>query len=168
MKKIFILALLMFGVFSVQTFAQEESEDEVTEEEMMKYASMEVKVQSYIQEKQSTMETMIKENEVLGGGARYNELKGAWGDEEKLAEIEATEEEKEAFAEIQEYIDSIGDEVKEYMTGLIMDAEVLGAATYNKVRRAMSADPSVKEQIDNLIAEMKEKEGEDDGDEVTD
>ncbi|PRY87217.1 hypothetical protein [Mongoliibacter ruber] len=167
MKKIFLLALLMFGVFSVQTFAQEEGEDEVTEEEMMKYASMEVKVQSYIQEKQSTMETMIKENETLGGGARYNELKGAWGDEEKLAEIEATEEEKEAFAEIQAYIDSIGDEVKEYMTGLIMDAEVLGAATYNKVRRAMSADPSVKEQIDNLISELKEKEGEDDGD-VTD
>ncbi|MBW3468483.1 hypothetical protein [Arthrospiribacter ruber] len=167
MKRIFLLALLMFGVFSVQTFAQEEAEDELTEEEMMKYASMEVKVQNYIQEKQTTMETMIKENETLGGGARYNELKAAWGDEEKLAEINATEEEKEAYAEIQAYIDSIGDEVKEYMTGLIMDAEVLGAATYNKVRRAMSADPSVKEQIDGMISELREQEGEEDGD-VTD
>lgn len=167
MKRIFLLALLMFGVFSVQTFAQEEAEDELTEEEMMKYASMEVKVQNYIQEKQTTMETMIKENETLGGGARYNELKGAWGDEEKLAEINATEEEKEAYAEIQAYIDSIGDEVKEYMTGLIMDAEVLGAATYNKVRRAMSADPSVKEQIDGMVSEMKEQGVKEDGD-VTD
>lgn len=167
MKRIFLLALLMFGVFSVQTFAQEEAEDELTEEEMMKYASMEVKVQNYIQEKQTTMETMIKENETLGGGARYNELKAAWGDEEKLAEINATEEEKEAYAEIQAYIDSIGDEVKEYMTGLIMDAEVLGAATYNKVRRAMSADPSVKEQIDGMVSEMKEQGVEEDGD-VTD
>lgn len=156
-----MLAFLMLGIFSVQSFAQEASE-EVTEEEMVKYAAMEAKVQVYIQDKQTTMEEMIKNNEVLGGGARYNELKGAWGNDEKLAEIEATDEEKAAFEEIQNYIDSIGDEVKEYMTGLIMDKEVLGAATYNKVRKAMSADPAVKEKINSLITEMKEK-GEEEG-----
>lgn len=161
MKRVFVLAFLMLGIFSVQSFAQEASE-EVTEEEMVKYAAMEAKVQVYIQDKQTTMEEMIKNNEVLGGGARYNELKGAWGNDEKLAEIEATDEEKAAFEEIQNYIDSIGDEVKEYMTGLIMDKEVLGAATYNKVRKAMSADPAVKEKINSLITEMKEK-GEEEG-----
>ncbi|EKB49403.1 hypothetical protein [Cecembia lonarensis] len=157
MKKLFLLAFLMLGMISVQSYAQDESE-ELTEEEMVKYAAMEAKVQAFIKEKQTTMEEMIKENETLGGGARYNEIKGAWGNDEKLAEIEATEEEKEAFAEIQAYIDAIGDEVKEYMTGLIMDAEVLGAATYNKVRRAMNADPAVKEQINNLVAELQNQE----------
>lgn len=156
-----MLAFLLLGIFSVQSFAQEASE-EVTEEEMVKYAAMEAKVQAYIQDKQTTMEEMIKNNEVLGGGARYNEIKGAWGNDEKLAEIEATDEEKAAFEEIQNYIDSIGDEVKEYMTGLIMDKEVLGAATYNKVRKAMSADPAVKEKINSLITEMKEKGEEED------
>lgn len=161
MKRVFVLAFLLLGIFSVQSFAQEASE-EVTEEEMVKYAAMEAKVQAYIQDKQTTMEEMIKNNEVLGGGARYNEIKGAWGNDEKLAEIEATDEEKAAFEEIQNYIDSIGDEVKEYMTGLIMDKEVLGAATYNKVRKAMSADPAVKEKINSLITEMKEKGEEED------
>jgi len=160
MKKLFVLAFLMLGILSVQSFAQEA--EELTEEEMVKYAAMEAKVQAFIQEKQSTMEEMIKENEVIGGGARYNELKAAWGNEEKLGEIEANEEEKAAFAEIQKYIDSIGDEVKEYMTGLIMDQEVLGAATYNKVRRAMSSDPSVKEKIDSLVAELKKSSEEQD------
>lgn len=161
MKRVFMLAFLLLGIFSVQSFAQEASE-EVTEEEMVKYAAMEAKVQAYIQDKQTTMEEMIKNNEVLGGGARYNEIKGAWGNDEKLAEIEASDEEKAAFEEIQNYIDSIGDEVKEYMTGLIMDKEVLGAATYNKVRKAMSADPAVKEKINSLITEMKEKGEEED------
>lgn len=161
MKRVFVLAFLLLGIFSVQSFAQEASE-EVTEEEMVKYAAMEAKVQAYIQDKQTTMEEMIKNNEVLGGGARYNEIKGAWGNDEKLAEIEASDEEKAAFEEIQNYIDSIGDEVKEYMTGLIMDKEVLGAATYNKVRKAMSADPAVKEKINSLITEMKEN-GEEEG-----
>jgi hypothetical protein len=160
MKKLFVLAFLMLGILSVKSFAQEA--EELTEEEMVKYAAMEAKVQAFIQEKQSTMEEMIKENEVIGGGARYNELKAAWGNEEKLGEIEANEEEKAAFAEIQNYIDSIGDEVKEYMTGLIMDQEVLGAATYNKVRRAMSSDPSVKEKIDSLVAELKKSSEEQD------
>ena len=154
MKKLFVLVFLMLGIISVQSYAQEA--EELTEEEIVKYATMEAKVQGFIQEKQSTMEEMIKENEVIGGGARYNELKAAWGNDEKLSGIEATEEEKAAYAEIQNYIDSIGDEVKEYMTGLIMDQEVLGAATYNKVRRAMSADPSVKEKIDTLVAEIKQ------------
>lgn len=154
MKRLFVLAFLMLGIISVQSHAQEA--EELTEEEIVKYATMEAKVQGFIQEKQSTMEEMIKENEVIGGGARYNELKAAWGNEEKLSEIEATEEEKAAYAEIQNYIDSIGDEVKEFMTGLIKDQEVLGVATYNKVRRAMSADPSVKEKIDTLVAEIKQ------------
>ncbi len=164
MKKLFLLTFLILGMLSVQSYAQDESE-ELTEEEMVKYAMMESNVQAFIKEKQTTMEEMIKTNEALGGGARYNEIKGAWGDDDKLAEIEVSEEEKEAFAEIQEYIDAIGDEVKEYMTGLIMDAETLGAATYNKVRRAMSADPSVKEKIDSLVAELqKEEEATDDED----
>lgn len=156
MKKLILFAFLIFGIFSIQGFAQGESE-ELTEEEIVKYASMEAKVQAFIKEKQSTMEEMIKNNEVLGGGARYNEIKGAWGKEDKLSEIEITEEERVAFGEIQAYIDAIGDEVKGYMTGLIMDQEVLGAATYNKVRRAMNADPAVKEKINSLVAELKEK-----------
>lgn len=153
MKKLFAFAFLLAGLMSFQAVAQDDS-DEVTEEEMKKYATMEVMVAAFTQEKQEKLVEMIRENEVLGGGARYNEIKSAWGKDDKMAEINVTEEEKEAYSEIQSYIDSIGEEVKEYMIELIKDPEVLGAATYNKVKRAMS-DPSVKSQIDSMIADLK-------------
>ncbi|MGY6520572.1 MAG: hypothetical protein ACXIUD_02525 [Mongoliitalea sp.] len=153
MKKLFVFVFLLAGLMSFQVVAQDDS-DEVTEEEMKKYATMEVMVSAFTQEKQEKLVEMIRENEVLGGGARYNEIKAAWGKEDKMAEINVTEEEKEAYSEIQSYIDSIGEEVKEYMIELIKDPEVLGAATYNKVKRAM-ADPSVKSQIDSMIADLK-------------
>ncbi|GHB24087.1 hypothetical protein [Mongoliitalea lutea] len=153
MKKLFAFAFLLAGFMSFQVVAQDDSE-EVTEDEMKKYATMEVMVAAFTQEKQEKLVEMIRENEVLGGGARYNEIKGAWGKDDKMAEINVTEEEKEAYSEIQSYIDSIGEEVKEYMIELIKDPEVLGAATYNKVKRAM-ADPAVKSQIDSMIADLK-------------
>ena len=165
MKKLFLLAFLMFGLISVKSYAQEEAE-EVTEEEMMKFAVMEDNVAAFVAEKQATMEDMIKKNETLGGGGRYNEIKKAWGDDAKLTELEVSEEEKEAYEEIQEYIDGIGKEVVKYKTELIMDAEVLGAATYNKVKKAMDSDPTVKAEVDAMIAQLKEQRANADG-EVT-
>jgi hypothetical protein len=153
MKKVVACAFLIAGLFSFSAFAQE-SADVVTEEDMKKYATMEVMVSAFTQEKQDKLVEMIKENEVIGGGARYNEIKAAWGKEDKLTEISVTDEERAAYSEIQSYIDSIGEEVKEYMISLIKDPEILGAATYNKVKKAM-ADPSIKSQIDGMIATLK-------------
>lgn len=156
MKKVFLLAFLLLGVMLVESKAQDAAE-EITEEEMMKFAAMEESVAHFLQSKQDEMVEMIKTNEVLGGAGRYNEVKAAWGNEEKLAEINVTDEEKAAFQEIQDFIDSVTEDVKKYKVDLIMDAEVLGAGTYNKIAKAMSADPSVKAKIDNLIAELKEQ-----------
>ncbi|MFD2033770.1 hypothetical protein ACFSKL_03155 [Belliella marina] len=168
MKRVFVLAFLMLGMMSVQANAQEESE-EVTEEEMMKFAAMEANFAAFIAGKQAEMEEMIKSNEVIeGGGARYNEIKAAWGNDEKLAEINATDEEKAEFQRIQDFIGSIGESAKEYKTDLIMDAEVLGAATYNKVNKAMKENPEIKDKVDTLIAEMKKKNAEKSEDPVTD
>ncbi|AFL85200.1 hypothetical protein Belba_2655 [Belliella baltica DSM 15883] len=168
MKRVFVLAFLLLGLMSVQVNAQEVSE-EVTEEEMMKFAAMEANFLEFMAGKQAEVEEMIKTNEIIGeGGARYNEIKAAWGNEEKLAEIEITEEETAEYQRIQDFIASLGDVAREYKTDLIMDAEVLGAATYNKVNKAMKENPEVKAKVDSLIAEMKEKDAEEDGDTVTD
>ena len=168
-KKILFSAFLMLGMFSVQLSAQEVEEDakeEITEEELMKYAVMEESTAAFLQEKQDNLVEMIKTDVALGGAARYNEIKGAWGDAEKLAAINITEEETAAFQKIQDFVDSLGKEVVKFKTDIIMDAELLGAATYNKVKKAMDADPSVKEKIDTLIADLKEKRKSGDG-EVT-
>jgi hypothetical protein len=165
MKKVFVLAFFLLGILSVNTMAQDESE-EVTEEEIQKFAAMEEAVANYLQEKQDQLVDMIKNDEALGGAARYNEIKGAWGKEDELAEINITEEEKEAFQKIQDFMDSLSEDVKNFKVEMIMDAEKLGAATYNKIMKAMSADPSVKEKVDSLISELKEKRAAADG-EVT-
>ncbi|WP_373496179.1 hypothetical protein [Aquiflexum sp.] len=165
MKKVFVLAFFLLGMLSVNTMAQEASE-EVTEEEIQKFAVMEEAVANYLQEKQDQLVEMIKNDEALGGAARYNEIKGAWGNEEKLSEIKITDEEKEAFQKVQDFMDSLSEDVKQFKVDMIMDAETLGAATYNKIMKAMSADPSVKEKVDSRITELKEKRAAGDG-EVT-
>jgi hypothetical protein len=163
MKKVFVLAFFLLGILSVNTMAQDASE-EVTEEEIQKFAAMEEAVANYLQEKQDQLVDMIKNDEDLGGAARYNEIKGAWGKEDKLAEINITDEEKDAFQKIQDFMDSLSEDVKKFKVDMIMDAETLGAGTYNKIMKAMSADPSVKEKVDTLITELKEKRAAGEGD----
>jgi hypothetical protein len=60
-------------------------------------------------------------------------------------------------------MDSLGESVKNYKIDFIKDAEKLGAGTYNKIMKAKSADPSLNEKINSVIAELKEKRVEDDG-----
>jgi LPS O-antigen subunit length determinant protein (WzzB/FepE family) len=165
MKKVFVLLFLMLGFVSVKSMAQDEVE-EVTDEEIMKFAAMEEAVAFYLQEKQEQLVEMIKTDETIGGAGRYNEIKAAWGNEDKLAEISITDAEKEAFQKIQDFMNSLGEDVKNYKVEMIMDADVLGAATYNKVTKAMSADPSLKEKVDSQITQLKEKRAAD-GDDVT-
>ena len=165
-KKILFSTFLMLVLMNVQVMAQEAVEvekEEITEEELMKYAVMEESSAAFLQEKQDNLVEMIKMDEALGGGARYNEIKGAWGDAEKLAAINITEEETAAFQKIQDFVDSLGKEVVKFKTEIIMDAELLGAGTYNKVKKAMDADPSVKNKIGTLIVDLKEKRKSGDG-----
>ncbi|MCH6200954.1 hypothetical protein MMU07_15315 [Aquiflexum sp. LQ15W] len=162
MKKVFLLAFLFMGIMSVRSFAQEATE-EVTEEEILKFATMEESVANFLAEKQEELVEMIKGDSTLGGAARYNEIKAAWGKEDKLAEIKITEAEKAAFQKIQDFMDSLGESVKNYKVDFIKDAEKLGAATYNKVMKAKSADPSINEKINSMIAALKEKRAAEDG-----
>jgi hypothetical protein len=167
MKKVFVMAFLMLGMITVNTFAQEAAEEaveEVTEEEIMKFATMEESVANFLAEKQEELVEMIKADSTLGGAARYNEIKAAWDKEDKLAEINITEEEKAAYQKIQDFMDSLGESVRDYKVEYIKDAEKLGAATYNKIMKAKAEDPSLNEKINSTISELKEKRESDDGD----
>ncbi|MBN3519409.1 hypothetical protein JYB62_05290 [Algoriphagus lutimaris] len=155
MKKV-----LLFGAFfafiGMSGFAQEAAE-EVTNEELAKFANVEVMTSEYVDSKTEELRAMILENEIFKGGARYNEIKAAWGDEAKMAEAEVTEEEKAAYQAVQDFQNSLQDVVKEYKTELIMNDSILGASTYNKVNGAQKSDPAVKEKLEALISEMKSK-----------
>ncbi len=150
MKRLFGLAFLMLCLMNVKAFAQEA--EAVTDEEIEKFAAMKDSVNHFMEVKQGELESMIKDNEVFDV-ARYNEIKEAWGDDTKLAEISITEEEKAEYTKIMDTKNSLSDVIKERMISLIKDDEILGAATYNKVNTAMKTDPEVKTKVNELIAE---------------
>ncbi len=155
MKKVLLFGAL-FAFLGLAAYAQEE--EKVTDEDLTKYANVEVTFDNYVNTKTEELKAMILENEIFQGGGRYNEIKAAWGDEAKMTEAKVTEEEKAAFEEVKEFQGSLQGVLKEYKTGLIMDDEILGAGTYNKVLAATKEDPAVKEKLDSMIAEMKAKQ----------
>jgi len=166
MKRLFIVAILMSGLLNFNAFAQDApaTTDEITEEELEKFAAMEDSVMAFYEAKNVELVDMIKNNEVIDGAGRYNEIKAAWGNDEKMEAINITEEEKEAYQEILDFMNTLATQVTELKRGIIMDKELLGAATYNKINKAMKEDPSIKERVDSKMAELREKRGEDDGD----
>ncbi len=158
MRKIWMF-MFLFGGLSLAAFAQEAAVEEVvTDEELMKFANVEFMTSEFVEKKTDELKDMILNNEVIDGGARYNEIKAAWGNAEKEAEIKLTDEEKAAYKAIKDFQDSLQASVVEYKTELIKDDNVLGVSTYNKVNGAIKEDPSVKEKLDQMVEEMKSKE----------
>lgn len=159
MKKLFVLAFLMFGMIGFNVYAQDEAEEaeEITEEELTKFAVMEDSVMAFYEQKNEELIEMIKNNEVIDGAGRYNDIKAAWEDEEKLVELEVTDEEKTAYEEILSFMGSLSEEVRGLKIELIKNDDILGVATYNKVNKAMKENPEIQEKVDSKMAELKEK-----------
>ena len=164
MRKIWMF-LALFGGLNLMADAQETAEQEVvTEDDLTKFATVELMTSEFVEAKTEELKNMIINNEVIDGGARYNEIKAAWGNPEKEAEIKLTDEEKAAYTAIKDFQDSLQKTVVDYKTELIKDDNVLGVSTYNKVNGAIKADPSMKEKLDQRIAELKtQKDSESDG-----
>lgn len=158
MKKIILFGAL-FAFLGFSAYAQEVAvADSVTVEEMTKFAKVEVMTADFVAGKNKELVEMITNNEVLGGGARYNEIKAAWGDEAKLAAINVTPEEKVAYQGILDFMTSMKEVVVGYKTDLIKNDSILGIATYNKVNKAIKEDPAMKEKMDLLINSLKVKD----------
>lgn len=164
MKKLLLSAFLV-SFFGMVSYAQEATEGPVTDEELTQYATVEVMTSQYVEQKTEELRNMILNNEVIDGGARYNEIKAAWGDEAKMSEANVTDEEKTAYQAILDFQGGLQQSVVDYKTGLITDSDVISVSVYNKVLGALKEDPSVKEKLDSLIEELKQKasEGEEDG-----
>ncbi len=158
MKKLILFGAL-FAFLGLSVYAQEVVVQEaVTEEEMTKFAKVEVMTSDFVEGKNKELVDMITNNAVLGGGARYNEIKAAWGDEAKMTAINVTPEEKVAYQGILDFMASMKQVVVEYKTGLIKNDTILGIATYNKVNKPIKEDPAAKEKMDSLINVLKVKD----------
>lgn len=158
MKKLILFGAL-FAFLGLSVYAQEVVvEEAVTDEEMTKFAKVEVMTSDFVEGKNKELVDMITNNAVLGGGARYNEIKAAWGDEAKMTAINVTPEEKVAYQGILDFMASMKQVVVEYKTGLIKNDTILGIATYNKVNKAIKVDPAAKEKMNSLINVLKVKD----------
>ncbi|WKZ61476.1 MAG: hypothetical protein QY309_08275 [Cyclobacteriaceae bacterium] len=146
----FCLALfLMLGFQGV--FAQ----DEVTEEELKKYAVVMDSIDNMKEDLINTISEMVKNNEKVTA-ARYNDLSKIINDETKLAEAEATPEEVEAIKEILKFKDEGTAKIQE--TFKTLATEFVGAAVYNKVKKAIAENAETKAKYQELLAELNKED----------
>lgn len=157
MKKFWTFFILFWGLTLV-SFAQDETaQNEVTDEDLKKFAKVEAMTVDYVEKKTEELKNMILNNEAIAGGARFNEIKAAWGKVAKEEEIGLTEAERSAFNVIKDFQDSLQQSVVDYKTDLIKNEGVLGVSIYNKVNTAIKSDPALKEKLDQMIISLKSK-----------
>ena len=146
-----LFGLLLMFFFTGVASAQDEVE-EVTDEELRKYAIVEDSVQRILKIKSAEFNAALRDAELMNGGRRYVEIKGAGEDEAKLAELEVTEEEMAEYKSLREMELAISTDIKELKTSLVMNDEILGVPIYNKVERLSKSDPEVKSRLDTIMA----------------
>lgn len=131
---------------------------EITDEELKLYATVMNKIDSMKTDMKVKYNGLIKSEESMKGGRRFSELKKANGDEAKLVEIKATEEEIAIYNKIQvEYAKMTSDFKAGYP---ILIKEELGAGVYNKVKKALKTNSELKAKYDTVVESLKPAEGE--------
>ncbi len=169
MKRKWMLLLVMFFVISA---AQAQDETPITDEELKKYALvMDFADQEKLKLKES-YNAMIQAEELMAGGKRFKELKGAAGNEVKLAELKVTPEELDVFNKIEAFNNQNIAAFKEAYTEKIKDKEQLGAGLYNRINKALKSDDELKtryatilESVKSERADLQEQEADDDSSE---
>jgi hypothetical protein len=158
MKKIILIGVLV-TLIGIPVIAQEvEITEIITEEELVKFAKMELLTLKFAESKNVELKKVISNNAAFGGGARYNQIKSAWGNMSKMETISLTPEEKTAYLETLDSKDSLKTLVLDYKVGLIRKEPVLGVSGYEKISKAINEDPTMKERLDTIIKNLKEKE----------
>lgn len=157
-------SLLVFGLIVAclaicpKTIAQDA---EVTTEELTQYAQVVAKIDSLKSDMKAKISEAVKSNELMDGGKMYNQLNKAKGDEAKIAETGATEEQLAAYNEIKAYIDELKGALKTQSTDAVKSTMEISA--YNKVRKALRADAELKSQFDEIAASLAPAEEETEG-----
>lgn len=136
-------------LITILSFAQDAT---VSEEELTKYATVMDSINEMTIVVQATLSDMVKDSEVMNG-TRYNEISQIIDDKVKLDATAATPEEIAFVNEVAKTKKEETLKINQAFQSLAKD--YLGAATYNKVKKALSADPELKKQYDALLAEME-------------
>jgi len=151
MKYKVILLATFFLFVGTTIFAQEI----ITDDELKKYAIAMDSISDMKTTLLSSISDMVKTNEEMRTD-RYNELSKIIDDDAKLAEAKATPEEiafiKEVVAKKEEGTAAIT------QTFQRLAKEYIGAASYNKVKKALSSDAEVKSRYQTFLDELEKND----------
>ena len=154
LKRVYF-AVLMMGLIVFAGSNNSIAQDvEITDEELKTYAVGMNKIDSIKGAESEQYKNLIKSNEVLKG--RYNKVKKAYGDEAKLAEIEATPEEIAAYEGLQQTYADMKKRLNEMVPEIIKSD--IGAAVYNKVRKGLKTDADLKARYEEVKTSLTSDE----------
>jgi len=135
-------------LFSSLAFAQDVT---VTDEELTKYATAMDSINEMSAEVKEMITELVKNNKAVTA-TRYNEISKIITDETKLAETKATPEEITFVKDLGVKRDSATVAINQAVQSLAKD--FVGAATFNKVRKALSTDAELKSKYEALMSEL--------------
>jgi hypothetical protein len=158
----FQIRILLFGLLfwcSAQVVVAQEDTTQVvlTDADWSKYAQIELMTSKFMAEKTQELKDWISAKEGLGGGARYNQIKGAWGNAKKEQAIALTDKERAAYQEALAFQKSMQQKVIEFQAGLIRDEKLLGLKLFEEISKAIQDNPSLKEKLVQEVARLKKK-----------
>lgn len=153
-----LLAGLLFWSLTQEVVAQEDTTQVVlTDADWSKYAQLEVMTSTFLAEKTQELKEWISAKEGLGGGVRYNQIKGVWGDAKKEIAIGLTEKEREAYQEALAFQNSMQKMVIAFQADLIRDEKLLGLKLFEQISKAIQDNPSLKEKLVQKVAQLTKK-----------
>lgn len=160
----FQIRILLFGLLfwcSAQGVVAQEDTTQVvlTDADWSKYAQIEVMTSKFMAEKTQELKDWIIAKEGLGGGARYNQIKGALGNAKKELAIAVTDKERAAYQETLAYQNSMQQQVIAFQANLIRDEKLLGLKLFEEISKAIQDNPSLKEKLVQEVALLKKKKG---------
>ena len=153
--RIFLFGLL-FWCSAQGVVAQVDTTQVVlTDADWSKYAQIEVMTSKFMAEKTQELKDWISIKEGLGGGARYNQIKGAWGNAKKELAIAITDKERAAYQEALAFQKSMQQKVIDFQADLIRDEKLLGLKLFEEISKAIQDNPSLKEKLVQEVAQLK-------------
>jgi hypothetical protein len=129
----------------------------LTDADWSKYAQIEVMTSKFMAEKTKELKEWISAKEGLGGGARYNQIKGAWGNAKKELAIALSDKERAAYQEALAFQKSMQQKVIAFQADLIRDEKLLGLKLFEEISKAIQDNPSLKEKLVQEVARLKKK-----------
>jgi hypothetical protein len=149
MKLKFFSLVCFMALFSAKLFAQDAAT--VTDEELKKYAIAMDSVNEMQALLSGEIKTMVTTSQTISA-QRYNELFKIINDEGKLLEANATPEEISFVKEVIAKKDAGTAKIKE--TYQLLAKDFVGAAAFNKVKKAISSDEGLKTKYQSLMDEL--------------